>query len=362
MKITFFIIFLLATSISVLFAQDQADAVSGASEDAAGVAGEGGAVPGTASPARPSSGRPGLSFRFFGDFDVDAATAADFTGEPTFTFTQNHQALLIQAAGDPNLSIMADIFHPDDLFQLGLALGPFRLTAGRILIPFGEYYFHHMYGGRQDDEGLFLPKLWSDYGFSLAMPMGDKIGVELYAVNGFAPAGLMATAPRLYSVGKLDNDLAKAVGTRITLYPIPNARVNLSLYQDFWADDIENTASLAGLDGEFRLGPLGLRAGGVFGMVRGPGLSEFFRWSDYGEVKFDLTDTWALRLRGGAMDPDTRVSNAEDQNNANFSVIWRRGYVEYVLTYFRNWSGGLFSEDPATADKHQVLLKLLVVL
>jgi len=138
--------------------------------------------------------------------------------------------------------------------------------------------------------------------------------------------------------------------------------VNLSLYQDFWADDIENTVSLAGLDGEFRLGPLGLRAGAVFGMVRGPGISEFFRWSDYGEVKFDITDTWALRLRGGAMDPDTRVSNAEDQNNANFSVIWRRGYVEYVLTYFRNWSGGVFSEDPSTADKHQVLLKLLVVL
>lgn len=305
-----------------------------------------------------------LSFHFFGDFDAEASAAGDFSGDPRATFKQNHQALLIQAAGSSELSIMADVFHPDELFEMGISFGPYRLTVGRILIPFGEFGFHHLYGGKPDDGGLFLPKLWSDYGFSWKIPFGEKLVVDAYAVNGFDPSGFApgAAAPRFYSVGASDNDLSKAFGARVRWTPAAFARASVSAYHDFYSDDPDTSVTFAGADGGLTFGPAELKGGFIFGLVRGPGFSKFYRWSDYAELKYNLTSSVALRLRLGAVDPDTRVNDGEDQNNANFGIIWKRGPVEYDLVYYRNLSGNDFAADPEASDSHRILLKLLVTL
>lgn len=348
--------------------EDDVDAVSAATEEIPAVAEETDAVSGATEEIPATDGESGkkalpvLSFKFFGDFDIDASAAGDFSGDPTFTFTQNHQALLIRAVGNPDLSILADIFHPDDLFQMGISFKDLQLTFGRIFIPFGDFNYHHFYGGRQDDNGIFFPKLWTDYGFSLGFPVGNILGIEVYTVNGFDPAGIVLENARFASVGKVDNDLAKAIGARFTLTPIKNVKLMVSGYQDFYADDVKHTVTLAGGDGEFKYGPFALRGGVAFGLVRGPDIAEFFRWANYGEVTYNAWRNLSLRLRGGAMDPDVRISNPDDQNNVNFSVIWRTAWVEYALTYFRNFSGGSFADDPIVSDKHQLLLKILVVL
>ena len=340
-SISFAFVFL--ATLSVLWAQESPDAVTGASEGAA--------------PAGPS----GLGFHFYGDFDIETAAAGDFSGKPTFTFKQNHQALLIQAPGNQEISVFADIFHPNDLFELGLTFGGHRLTLGRILIPFGEFGIHHLYGGRQDDEGIFLPKLWSDYGLSLKSPLGEMLALELYAVNGFDPAGFVsaAAAPRFHAVGSVDSGLAKAVGARLRFEPVSDFWTSASLYQDFYADDPDRSVTLAGVDSGIRIGSLGLKAGIVVSAIRGPEFDDFFRWADYAEIKYDFTEALAVRARAGSMDGDTRVSNGEDQNNVNIGLLWNTGYVEYDLVYFRNLSGNAFADDPVVSDKHQVLLKVL---
>ncbi len=353
-------------SASLLQAQESpeaaSDAVTAATEEATEAAPEGApdAVSGASEGAAPA-GPSALRLHFYGDFDVEAAAAGDLSGKPTFTFKQNHQALLIQAPGNPEISVLADVFHPADLFELGLSLGAHRLTVGRILIPFGEFGIHHIYGGRQDDEGIFLPKLWSDFGFSLKSPLGESLALELYAVNGFDPAGFtsVAATPRFYSVGSVDSGLAKAVGARLRFDPVPAFWTSASLYQDFYADDLESTLTIAGMDGGLRIGDLGLKAGIVACVVRGSGLEEFFRWADYAEISYDITESLAVRARAGAMDGDIRISNGEDQNNVNIGLLWKTGYVEYDLVYFRNLSGNAFADDPVVSDKHQVLLKVL---
>ena len=339
--IAFVLVFLASTS--GLRAQEAPDAVTAATEGA--------------EPAGPSA----LSFHFYGDFDVETAVAGDFSGKPTFVFKQNHQALLIQASGNQEISVFADVFHPNDLFELGLSFGGHRLTVGRILIPFGEFGIHHLYGGRQDDEGIFLPKLWSDFGLSLKSPLGETLALELYAVNGFDPAGFASTAaaPRFYAVGSVDSGLAKAVGARIRFEPSLTWWTSVSLYQDFYADDPDRSVTLAGVDAGFRLGSLGLKAGIVVSTIRGPEFDEFFRWADYAEIKYDITEVLAMSARAGTMDGDTRISTGEDQNNVNIGLLWKTGYVEYDLVYFRNLSGNSFADDPVVSDKHQVLLKVL---
>jgi len=337
------IAFVLLLSLSLLWAQESPDSVSGASE--------------TALQAETSA----LRFHFYGDFDVDAAAAGAFSGKPTLSFKQNHQALLIQVSGKSELSVLADVFHPNDLFELGMSFGEHRLTVGRILIPFGEFSIHHIYGGRQDDEGIFLPKLWSDYGFSFKTPLGQSLALELYAVNGFDPSAFApeVSVSRFYAVGSVDTGLAKAVGARLRFEPVPGFWTSTSLYQDFYKDDFQSFLTLAGLDGGLQFGPLSLKAGVVFSAIRGSEYRNFYRWADYAEIKYDITASLAVRARAGAMDGDTRISNGEDQNNANIGLLWNTGHIEYNLVYFRNLSGNLFSEDPIVSDKHQLLLKLL---
>jgi hypothetical protein len=364
------VVLVLSVSALSLRAQSLPDAVSAATS----------AEPAQAQAAKPAEAAPdavssasipeaaagplALKFHFYGDFDVDASVAGDFSGKPTLTFRQNHQALLIQAGGSAELSILADVFHPADLFEMGISLGRGRLTIGRILVPFGEFGFHHLYGGRQDDSGIFLPKLWSDYGLAWAFPLGPGLEMEAYLVNGFDPAGFSSPSSpaRFYSFAGIDNDLAKAFGARLRYDPSPSARLSLSLYQDFYGDSLDKAITFAGADGSLQLGRLGLKGGAAFGAVFGSGFSGFYRWSDYAEAKWSFSKAFAIRLRLGAMDPDTRASNGEDQNNANVALVWKRDHVEYDLDYFRNLSGNSFAADPVVSDRHQLLFKILVTL
>jgi hypothetical protein len=366
-----FIVLILSAATSLLHAQGAPDAVSAATGAEAAPTGPSAAAPAAAPDAVSSASIPeapsgplALKFHFMGDFDVEASAAGDFSGTPTFTFRQNHQALLIQATGGSEISILADVFHPADLFELGIALGATRLTAGRILVPFGEFGFHHLYGGRQDDSGIFLPKLWSDFGIAISFPLGKGLEMEVYAVNGFDPAGFGSTTspPRFYSFAGIDNNLAKALGARLRYDPSPASRLSASLYQDFYGESLDKSITMAGVDGSLQWGKLGLKGGAAFGAIRGPGFSGFYRWSDYAEAKWNFSKPFAIRLRLGSMDPDTRVSNGEDQNNANIALVWRFDHVEYDLTYFRNFSGTSFAADPVVSDRHQLLFKILLTL
>lgn len=317
----------------------------------------------SASIPEPPKGPLALQFHFYGDFDVDASAAGDLAEKPTLTFRQNHQALLVQTEGGLDISVFADMLHPGDLFEMGLAIGTARLTFGRILVPFGEFSVHHIYGGRQDDNGIFLPKLWSDYGLSVRLPLGKRTELEAFLVDGFDPTGFGSpTSPRFYAFAGVDNNLAKAFGARLRFAPNPDSQLSASLYQDFYGDTMDKAITFVGADGSLQLGRLGLKGGAVFGAVFGPGFSGFYRWSDYAEARWNFSKSFALRLRLGSMDPDTRASNGDDQNNANVGLVWKSEHIEYDLVYFRNLSGNSFAVDPVVSDKHQVLFKLLVTL
>lgn len=348
-----------------------------------------------------------LKFNVYFDGGLLWSKEAQADSKADLRFMQEHSSLFARASTPDGIEVYADIVHPNEVFEGTVPLrffssslegipilGEAAIKGGRMIVPFGDFEDHPIYGGSVSNSRLLREVVWSDYGMGLILPFGFS-RTEIYAVNGIAASDSFA-----YFTSSEETNLSKGFGARIRLDPAPWWFVTLSAYHDYIPggpdqrrvfrdstldtltgtmmanydtvrishDSPEDAATLLGIDVGLRTGAFSWRAGGAQGWVRKryvfdttqSGVSEFpdyTKWGWYAETKWRITDEWTLRLRGGQVDPDSRSIDDYDQTNVNIAAIWDKGPVDVRLTYFRNFETHWITETIRPQNKHRVLLE-----
>jgi len=320
-----------------------------------------------------------VSVGLFFDGYLEYKRPSDSQVKHTLEFGQQHQSLLARAATPEGIVVFADVIHWENVFEAtvpfnffvpavkdipGLDKGSIRF--GRILIPFGDFAGHPIYGGSVVNSEIIRNQFWSDYGASVKLPFGDKVETEIYAVNGIQAVG--DSSVRIASTW--ESNFSKAVGARLKIFPTPGTFVAFSGYQDYlntpagthedsaWAI----TTTMAGLDAGIRTGPVSFKAGGMVARTASKGFHDYLLSGWYAETRYRLNDIWSLRLRGGQVDPDNRVKNDDDQTNVNASVLWQKGPLDVGLTWYHNLETHWMTKKTAPMNGERIRLETFVSL
>lgn len=295
-----------------------------------------------------------VQWQVYADFD-SVMTLADADAVPTWSFQQNHASVFLGAGQGSPVGIQTDLLRPTELFQLTLNSPGGLFTLGRVLLPFGTFDVHHIYGGRPDEEGTFLPKLWTDFGVVYSPTRWGPLTADFYVMNGMDPSGYKSagTAPRIFAQASADIDLSKSLGFRAKADLGPSLWVVTSA---LW----EPTLVMAGLDAGYEFDSWGFKAGGIVQSISGD--KNYLRWAHYTEVLWKIDWSWSLRLRGGQMDTNSLWITAEDQANVNIGLLWKGDLVECDLLYFRNFTVADSSVVGLASNNHQLLFKVLLSL
>lgn len=326
-----------------------------------------------------------LKFNLFFDAMVSWSKSAGDDDTAAFQFNQQHQSLLLRAATPDGIEVLADVLHPADVFEATIplrffapglesvpVLGEASVRGGRILVPFGDFEEHPIYGGTVSNSMAVRDIVWSDYGIALNLPWkGSR--TELYVVNGV----------RIHdSVAEFGSDWGeqnqlKGFGARERVEPLPGLFATGSFLYDFLprlpGDTVRfsagDRAALAGLDAGYRIGRFSSRLGGAWAWVAyrlatdsTPRRTRYNKSGWYAEGKWSFTDHWAVRLRGGQVDPDSRTVGDDDLTNINVSGIWTKGPVDCRLTWSRNYETHWPGSDGRPGNRHRVLLETFVSL
>jgi hypothetical protein len=310
-----------------------------------------------------------LSFHLYADFDVDASVVS---GSPArWTFNQNHRELLLTASAASGVDLMADVMLPLGLFGMGVPLalvvpawgdqsilGSSRFWVGMLLVPFGEFSFHHIYGGREALQSGLVPDLWTDAAVQWSLSPLPGMTADVFLSNGF-------TDPSQNFLGSLGlggaNEHPKAWALRIHQDLAPGWFVSVSGFRDSYGLDSEPSKVLwmGGLDLAARTGPVSYRGSLMDALVDG-GPANWSRWGWYGETAWAVDRVWTLRIRAGTKSPDSRDPSL-DVADLNVAVLARTGPVEWDLTAFTDGPVSGWSPWAATVT-HELLLKILFTL
>ncbi len=327
-----------------------------------------------------------LKFNLYFDAMAVWSKSAGDDDTAKFRFTQQHQSLFARAMTPDGIEVLADILQPSSVFEATIpfrfflpslegvpVLGEGGVKGGRMVVPFGDFEEHPIYGGSVSNSMAVRDIVWSDYGMGLLLPWG-KTKTELYAVNGIV---VQDTSVWFGSASELNQ--LKGFGLKTRIDPMPAFFATASLYYDFLprpeGDSLrfsaKDRAALAGLDLGFKLGSLSTRLGAANGWIstRMPVMrtdsvverrSSYTKWGWYAEAKYGLTERWSLRVRTGQVDPDSRVVGDDDLTNVNVSAIWAKGPVDCRLTYFRNFATHWPGSTSRPGNLHRVLLETFV--
>lgn len=341
-----------------------------------------------------------LKFNLYFDAMAVWSKSAGDDDTAKFRFTQQHQSLFARAMTPDGIEVLADILQPSSVFEATIpfrfflpslegvpVLGEGGVKGGRMVVPFGDFEEHPIYGGSVSNSMYLREVIWSDYGMGLLLPWG-KTKTELYAVNGIV---VQDTSVWFGSASELNQ--LKGFGLKTRIDPMPAFFATASLYYDFLPRPEGDTlrfsakdrAALAGLDLGFKFGALSTRLGAANGWIStrmplartdsvfdGSGQfletrdttlehrSSYTKWGWYAEAKYRLSEHWSLRVRGGQVDPDSRVVGDDDLTNVNVSAIWAKGPVDCRLTYFRNFETHWPGSTSRPGNLHRVLLETFV--
>lgn len=324
-----------------------------------------------------------LKFNLYFDAMASWTKSAGDDDTAKFEFSQKHQSLLARATTPDGIEVLADILHPSDVFEATIPyrffvpsvadlpfLGKGGVRGGRIVVPFGDFEEHPIYGGAVSNSMAVRDVVWSDFGVALSFPWRAS-KTELYVVNGIRMHDSVAEFGSDYD----EKNQLKGFGLRTRVDPFSGFFATGSFYYDFLprlADDTvrfaaSDRAALAGLDLGFKKGPFSSRLGGAYGWIgyrlatdSTPRASNYTKRGWYAEGKWSFTEAWALRLRGGQVDPDSRDVADDDLTNVNASGIWTKGPVDCRLTYFRNWETHWPGSTGRPGNKHRILLETFV--
>ncbi|MDC7221496.1 MAG: hypothetical protein PQJ59_16300 [Spirochaetales bacterium] len=315
----------------------------------------------------------GLKFSLYTDFTIYAgadeetdSTDGSKSWDPYFEFGQNHFIVLGSISTD-RLSLLCDITDFSDLLEVSLMGNKGTLTVGRILIPFGDYNYHHIYGGYADEDSLFLPFFWTDYGLKGSWWFGMGHQLEAAFTNGFAVDSESDPEPVFSTSPSSENNLMKAVNLRMTLYPSLKTKAVFSFMYDIYGEDetsfsdkwTDESILLFGTDLTQTMGDLTLKGGVALMEENQSGVADTWRYGWYGEAKYRFEDFY-LRFRTGGIDTDTDESNEEDTLNFNLGFIVPMGPLEWHTTYLHTVPLGSTEYGDPTGLSHELMTKLII--
>ena len=223
----------------------------------------------------------GIKLNLYADFTLDWGIQPVGTGYDIrsnlvlsnvgmFSFNQNHFQVMGKVSYKDFVSVFFDIANPYNFFEVQFnILTNIRIKFGKIFVPFGEYDFHHIYGGRMDDQNSFLPKFWCDYGISVNFSLFDFSKMDLYMVNGFPVSG---GVPVITTPNGRDNNLSKALGMKWRFDPYSWLFCSASLYYDIFStyDYYTDFTFFYGADIGFKRDIFSLKAGILIGEMSIP--------------------------------------------------------------------------------------------
>ena len=177
---------------------------------------------------------------------------------------------------------------------------------------------------------------------------GHVAQLDLYVINGIQ-TDWNFTDSTLSTIGinptfdiKADR-YPRGLGAKLRLDPNPASYLVASCFHDALrfagvSTDLGHygTFDLAGLDAGLRTGPVSWKLGGAWGKVASPLIQDYDLWAWYAESKYSFNERWALRLRGGQIDPDSRHKDDNDQTDVNFAAIWTKGPIDLRVGVGKN--------------------------
>jgi hypothetical protein len=273
-------------------------------------------------------------------------------GQETFAVRPNHTYVFLMAQVSEQLQFILHISDNPIFFELQWdPLPGLSLKVGKLLVPFGTNQFHHLIGGRVDEQSLFLPETWGDFGVAVNhTPLDTEwFGFEytLYALNGFQGTDV----PNVAAGTGVDNNYFKALGARTQLTLFSDYILTGSAYFDIWDPDQKYKTLFYALGVEMRKGfipvpildRLRLRGEWGRGEIELPkrnlqkgviGDYATARTGLYGEATVLIWETLSGRVRTGRVNSDNTITTSpeEDLWLVEPAIIWWLAHNKVQLT------------------------------
>jgi hypothetical protein len=288
-----------------------------------------------------------LGFKLFLDLLADYRLNQD-----KWVFRPNHFYAVVQGNIKDDVGIMLHISENPVFYEVTWNLTPtFSIKAGKLLIPFGTNEFHHLLGGRVDEESRFLPETWGDFGVGVNHLVYDGQSLSLeysaYAVNGFEGT----EAPIIGAGDAADNNMGKALGGRAKLGLAGLVLATGSIYWDRW--DPQDRYSVVFYSAGLELRPgivdlpilkrLRIRGEWSRGEIQLPhhnyqtGVLPHFAYARaayFGEMLIPVHELVALRARVGRINPDNAVKNEVGDNSVyEPAILFITSKITYTVAY-----------------------------
>ena len=250
--------------------------------------------------------------------------------ESHFQFKKDHAHVVIELPVNDNLHFRSDIAFEPEFYEVSYTFGQsLELTAGKVLIPFGQNEFHHLIGGRVDEHNLFLPDVWADYGIRIKHKVLDQgwggFDYSLWVVNGFSGT----EEPLMGMTSSSDNNNMKGFGIRPALRLGTTITIGANFYLDAWDKKARQQMLFYGADLDLGYGFLSfsvlrnlkIRAEFAYGLIqisdeinKLSGLIKHgYKKSGFNiEVTYKILNWLLFRYREGLLNPDNRYENSDD--------------------------------------------------
>lgn len=273
-------------------------------------------------------------------------------GTQQASFYPNHTLVILMLNVTEKVSLQLNIAPDPAFFELAFALTPtFTIRAGKILVPFGTNNFHHIIGGRVDQQSQFLPETWGDYGIAVNHLLIDSrylsLEYDAYVVNGFG-----GTNAPIISAGTVnDNNFGKGLGGRVIATLPKGIRLIGSVYHSLWNVDNNRGAlfyaagasipvgaidlpllNRVGLRGEWSRGEL-QTLDDLDNIQQGITKFAYAKAGFFGELTIRIHDMVALRIRTGFLNPDNTVTNVDDVAVLEPALIIGSPKLSFIAAY-----------------------------
>jgi len=297
-------------------------------------------------PGRPGKGAPG---------DVGWKLIVDLlllhnVGSQALTFYPNHTLAILMLNVTDRVSLQLHIAPDPAFYEIAFAVTPtFLIKVGKMLIPFGTNNFHHIIGGRVDQQSRFLPETWGDYGIGVNHLLIDSkyvtVEYDAYVVNGFG-----GTMSPVIAAGSLnDNNFGKGLGGRLIIGLPKGIRLIGSAYHSLWNAENNKGALFYAVGGALPVGAINLPVLNRIGLrgewARGElqfaddnvqqGITQFAvaKAGWYGELTVRLFDIAALRVRFGRMNGDNTANNDDDIETLEPAIVIGSPKLAFIIAY-----------------------------
>jgi hypothetical protein len=270
------------------------------------------------------------------------------------TFSSNHTFLLVQGAPTDKLRVGFDVQF-SNYYEIEYSPVPnLSFKVGKIFLPFGEFQYHPIYGGKvySIDNDLF-PNWFTDYGIAFRHQLLDadylNLNYEVFVSNGFkAYSGGLLDMNNIGSEG--DNNSKKAFGGRMKTTWFGRYNVTASSMYDHWSNDGQATLNLYALEFSTNGGiadlpvlrNIELKTGFLGNKVKNksatePLVQEYDAYGTHLELSTKPAEWLKIAFRAGEVDPNQNVRDKMDQKNYNIhSIFYLEKYLELWAIYQRN--------------------------